>query len=262
MAFHREQMEQDLRSEGMSAEEARHAVTRQFGNATRLKERSRDVIGFRAETVVLDARFALRQMARNPGFAATAMAMLALGIGASTAIFGFVDAALIRPLPYARPNNLVDVDESGWDASNRRSNLSYDDYQDWKTMNRTLASLDVYTGMGYLLRMGSVSEPVTAARVSDGFFHTLGVAPMLGRDFLPGEDRPGHPKIVILSYGAWKRRFDERKDVVGQPVSLSGQDYTIVGVLPQGFAFAPEGGRGVLGAAARQEQLRAAKNMP
>jgi macrolide transport system ATP-binding/permease protein len=238
MAFHREQMEQDLRAEGMSAEDARHAAARQFGNSARLKERSRDVMGFRAETVVLDARFALRQMARNPGFAATAMAMLALGIGASTAIFGFVDAALIQPLPYGQPNRLVDVDESGFRA---RENISYDDYQDWKAMNRTLASLDVYTGAGYLLRMGSVSEPVTAVRVSDGFFHTLGVEPMLGRDFRPGEDRPGQPKIVMLSYGAWKRRFSERKDVVGKTVNLSGADYIITGVLPQDFAFAPQG---------------------
>lgn len=241
MAFHREQMERDLCAEGMSAEDARHAAARQFGNSMRLKERSRDLMGFRAETIILDARFALRQMARNPGFTATAMAMLALGIGASTAIFGFVDAALIQPLPYAQPNRLVDVDEKGFDSLSPRSNLSYDDYQDWKTMNRALASLDVYTGMGYLLRMGSVSEPVTAARVSDGFFHTLGVEPMLGRDFRPGEDRPGQPKIVMLSYGAWKRRFGERKDVVGQTLNLSGEDYLIVGILPQGFAFAPQG---------------------
>lgn len=238
MAFHREQIEKEMRADGVSAKEARHAATRQFGNSTRLKERSRDVMGFRFETVVLDARFALRQMARNPGFTVTAMAMLALGMGASTAIFGFVDAALIRPLPYAEPNRLVDVDESG---SRPRENISYDDYQDWKTMNRTLSSLDVYTGMGYLLRMGSVSEPVTAVRVSDGFFHTLGVQPMLGRDFHPGEDRPGQPKIVMLSYGAWKRRFVERANVVGQTVNLSGEDYVIVGVLPQGFSFAPQG---------------------
>lgn len=238
MAFHREQIEKEMRADGVSAKEARHAATRQFGNSTRLKERSRDVMGFRFETVVLDARFALRQMARNPGFTVTAMAMLALGMGASTAIFGFVDAALIRPLPYAEPNRLVDVDESG---SRPRENISYDDYQDWKTMNRTLSSLDVYTGMGYLLRMGSVSEPVTAVRVSDGFFHTLGVQPMLGRDFHPGEDRPGQPKIVMLSYGAWKRRFVERANVVGQTVNLSGEDYVIVGVLPQRFSFAPQG---------------------
>ena len=236
IAFHHQHVEEDMRARGMSAEEARHAASRQFGNTLQIRERSHEVVGFRWETVVQDVRFALRQLVRQPGFAATAIAMLALGMGASTAIFGFVDAALIQPLPYAQPNRLLDVDES---ATSPRSNLSYDDYQDWKAMNRTLASLDVYTGMGYLLQMGSVSEPVSAARVSDGFFHTLGVRPMLGRDFLPGEDRPSQPKIVMLTYGAWKRRFDGHSDVIGRSVNLSGGEYTIIGVLPPSFSFAP-----------------------
>ena len=236
IAFHHQHVEEDMRARGMSAEEARHAAARQLGNTLQIRERSHEVVGFRWETVVQDVRFALRQLVRQPGFAATAIAMLALGMGASTAIFGFVDAALIQPLPYAQPNRLLDVDES---ATSPRSNLSYDDYQDWKAMNRTLASFDVYTGMGYLLHMGSVSEPVSAARVSDGFFRTLGVRPMLGRDFLPGEDRPTQPKIVMLTYGAWKRRFDGRSDVIGQSVNLSGDEYTIIGVLPPRFSFAP-----------------------
>jgi macrolide transport system ATP-binding/permease protein len=238
MAFHREQVEQELRAEGMSAKEARHAAMRQFGNPTRLQERSQEVMGFRVETVVLDARFAVRQLVRKPGFAVIAIGMLALGMGASTAIFGFVDAALIQPLPYGHPTRLVGVDESG--TMSQRANLSYDDYQDWKVMNRSLSSLDVYTGMGYLLRMGSVSEPVSAVRVSDGFFRTLGVQPVLGRDFRPGEDQPGQGKLVMLTYGAWQQRFGGSADVVGQSVSLSGDPYTIIGVLPSGFAFAPQ----------------------
>ncbi|HEY6250269.1 MAG TPA: ABC transporter permease, partial [Candidatus Angelobacter sp.] len=179
-------------------------------------------------------------LARKLGFTVTAIAMLTLGMGASAAIFGFVDAALIQPLPYAEPNQLVALDESG--TASARANLSYDDYQDWKVMNRSLASLDVYTGMGYLLRMGSVSEPVSGVRVSDGFFRTLGVQPMLGRDFGTGEDRPGQAKVVMLTYGAWQRRFGGRNDVVGQSVSLSGDPYTIIGILPQSFAFAPQAG--------------------
>ena len=195
------------------------------------------MMGFRAETAMLDARFAMRQLARKPGFTVTAIAMLTLGIGASAAIFGFVDAALIKPLPFSQPNLLVDVDEGG--TASQRENLSYDDYQDWKVMNRSLASLDVYTAMGYLLQTGSVSEPVSAVRVSDGFFRTLGVRPVLGRDFRPGEDRPGQAKIVMLTYGAWQRRFGGRTNVVGQSVRLSGAPYTVVGILPQSFAFAP-----------------------
>jgi predicted permease len=148
-----------------------------------------------------------------------------------------VDAVLIQPLAYARPHQLVDVNESS--ATFARSNLSRDDYDDWKRLNRTLSSLDVYGGTGFLLRLGSVSEPVPAARVSDGFFHTLGVEPMLGRDFRTGEDKPGQPKIAILSYGTWMKRFGGRRDVIGQSLSLTGEAYTIVGVLPRSFAFAP-----------------------
>jgi len=238
MAFHREQLEQQLREEGMSPKEARHAALRQFGNTTRLKERSQEIMAFRAETVVLDARFAVRQLARKPGFAVTAIGVLSLGLGASAAIFGFVDAALIEPLPYDHPRNLVDVDESG--TGSQRENLSYDDYQDWKVMNRSLTSLNVYSRFGYLLQMGSVSEPVSAVRVSDGFFRTLGVQPILGRDFRPGEDQPGQAKLVMLTYGAWQRRFGGRVDIVGQSVSLSNDPYTIIGVLPRSFAFAPQ----------------------
>ena len=237
MAFHVEQAAKELEAEGMTPEAARYAAMRQFGNATRLRERSHEVMGFRAETVVQDLRFALRQTGRNPGFAVTAIVMLALGIGASTAIFGFVDAALIRPLPYAQPNRLVDVAEKS--STFPRSNLSRPDFEDWQRMNKTLSSLDAYGGTGYLLRMGSVSEPVPAGRVSDGFFGTLGVRPVLGRDFRPGEDKPGGAKLVMLMYGTWVKRFGGRRDVIGQTVSLSGDPYTIVGVLPQGFAFQP-----------------------
>ena len=223
----------------MTPEAARVAATRQFGNATRMQERSHEVVGFRVETVAQDLRFAVRQLRKNPGFAVTAILMLALGIGASTAIFSFVDAALIQPLPFAQPKRLVDVDESA--PAFPRSNLSRDDYDDWKRMQSTLSGLDVYTSFGFLLRMGSVSEPVPAGRVSDGFFHTLGVQPMLGRDFRAGEDQPGAAKVAILPYGTWMKRFGGRRDVIGETVSLSGDAYTIIGVLPRGFAFPPRG---------------------
>jgi macrolide transport system ATP-binding/permease protein len=186
-----------------------------------------------------DLRFALRQFRKNRGFGVTAVLMLALGIGASVAIFAFVDAALIKPLPYADPNRLVAPTETI--AAFGRANLSYQDYLDWKRMNKVFASLDVYTGTGYLLRTPTGTEPVPAARVSDGFFKTLGVTPILGRDFYAGEDQPKAPKAVILSYSAWQRRFDGRKDVIGETVSLSGVPMTVVGVLPATFHFAPRG---------------------
>lgn len=237
MAFHREQAQREFEANGMDPEAARLAALRQFGNATRLKERSHEVVGFRVETVLQDLRFALRQLRKNPVFAATSILILGLGIGASVAIFGFVDAALIRPLPYANPNRLVDVDER--ETILPRTNLSRDDYEDWKRMNRSFQSLDVYGGTGFLFRQGAVSEAVPAARVSDGFFRTLGVRPILGRDFRPGEDRPGQAKIAMLTYGTWQKRFGGRRDVIGQAADLTGDAYTIVGVLPRDFSFAP-----------------------
>ena len=239
MAFHRAEVEKEFAAAGMTPEEARYAAMKRLGNATRLREESHRVVAFRAESVVQDLHFALRQMRKNPGFAVTAIVILALGMGVSVAIFGFVDAALLEPLPFANPTRVMSVDERS--ANFPHSNLSRDDYDDWKRLNRSFSSLEVYGGTGYLLRMGATTEPVPAARVSDGFFRTLGVKPMLGRDFLPGEDRPGKQKIAMLTYGTWVKRFGARRDVVGQSVSLSGDSYTIVGVLPREFAFGLRG---------------------
>jgi predicted permease len=186
-----------------------------------------------------DFRYALRQLRKSPGFACTAILVLTLGISASVSIFAFVDAALIKPLPYANPTRLVDVTESA--SMFPRANLSYPDYLDWKELNRVFSSMDVYNGTGYLLRTSTGAEPVAGVRISDGFFHTLGITPALGRDFYAGEDLPSAPHTVILSYTAWQKRYDGRQDVVGETIALSGVPYTIVGVLPQEFQFAPGG---------------------
>jgi macrolide transport system ATP-binding/permease protein len=189
--------------------------------------------------LVQDLRYTFRQLRKSPRFACTAVLILALGIGASVAIFGFVDAALIKPLPYLNPNRLVDVTESA--AMIPHANLSYPDYLDWKKLNHVFSSLEVYTGSGYLLRTATGTEPVPGLSVSDGFFHVLGIAPVLGRDFYTGEDLPSAPRTVILSYATWQKRFDGRKDVTGETVALSGIPYAIVGVLPQDFQFALRG---------------------
>ncbi len=237
MAFHREQAEKDLLDSGMSPQAAHVAAARQFGNATQLQEQSHGLVSFRWETVTQDLRFALRQLRHNFGFALTAIFILALGMGVSVAIFSFVDAALIQPLPYFAPNRLMDVGEQS--ALITRSNLSRADYEDWERLNHSFSSLEAYAGTGFLLRSSSGSVPVPAARVADGFFKTLGVHTMLGRDFRTGEDRPGGAKIVILTYGSWQRRFGSRADIVGQSLTLDGANYTIVGVLPRSFEFAP-----------------------
>jgi macrolide transport system ATP-binding/permease protein len=186
-----------------------------------------------------DFRFGLRQLRKNPGFACTAILILALGMCGSIAIFGFVNAALIKPLPYANPNRLVEVTESV--PILPHSYLSYPNYLDWKKLNHVFSSIDVYNPTGYLLRTPTGSEPAPGIRVSDGFFHTLGVTPILGRDFYSGEDLPAAPRTVMLSYATWQKRFGGRKEVVGEAVALSGIPYTIIGELPPAFQFAPRG---------------------
>ena len=239
MSFHREQKEKELLEAGVAPKAVHQIAMREFGNTTRLKEQSHEVVGFRFETVLQDLHFAIRQLRRSPGFTLTAILMLALGTGASVAIFAFVDAALIKPLPYADPNRLVDVNERV--KLFPRSNLSHLDYLDWKKMNTVFSAMEAYTGTGYLLNTPAGAEPTQGARVSAGFFRVLGVKPMLGRDFYDTEDIPGAADTVILSYETWQERFGGRKDVIGQTVGLSGTPTTIIGVLPPDFQFAPRG---------------------
>lgn len=230
----------DLVDRGMTQEQAEQAARRDFGNVTVIEERSREVWQWPSlESIFADLRYTFRQLRRAPGFALTAIVVLALGIGASVAIFAFVDAALLEPLPYADPNRLMAVNESSAEAP--LWPLAYPDFVDWQRMNKSLKSLDVFTGAGYLLRTRDGAEPVTAGRVSGGFFRTLGVRPILGRDFAAGEDRLGGPNVTLISYGAWLHRFGGRKDVVGQTVSLDNTGYTILGVLPRSFSFAQAG---------------------
>ena len=205
----------ELQSEGLSEDEARRRARVEFGNVQSAQERfylrSR-IVWF--DNLLRDIKFAIRQLAKNPGFTSVAILVLALGIGTSVAIFAFVDAALLEPLPYANPGRIMSVNESdtelpGWP-------LSYPDFLDWQAQNKSFSSLDIYTGSGYLLRTSSGAEPVKGERVSGSFFQTLGVHPIMGRDFNPGEDRPGGPNVVILSYEAWIHRFGARPEVVGR----------------------------------------------
>jgi len=237
MAFHREQAERELRASGLTEEDAHYAAMRQFGNTTKLRGQSEEVIGFRMETVIQDIRFALRQWKKNPGFALTAIFILALGIASSVAIFAFVDAALIKPLPYKDPNRLVILFESI--PLGPRFHLSYPDYLDWKHQNTVFSSLDVYDSGPLMMKTVDGLRQVDGARVSAGFFRTLGVKPILGRDFYDSEDKLETPRTTLLSYSAWQQRYGGNPNVLGQSVVLAGNSFTIIGVLPREFSFAP-----------------------
>lgn len=227
----------ELSLQGLSEDEARRRARVEFGSVQSATERfhARNRVVW-LDNLLRDTKFTVRQLLKNPAFATTAVLVLALGIGASVAIFAFIDAALIKPLPYADPARLVRITES--EAALHLVNISYLDYLDWKRLNTVLSSMDVFSGWNFLLSTPSGTEPVSALRVSAGFLRTLGVAPALGRDFYPSEQVPGGPHIVMLSYGAWERRFGLRRDVVGTSVRLDGVSYSVIGVLPKGFEFA------------------------
>ena len=225
---------------GMTAAEARRSAMLELGGVERTKQayRERSTLPL-MENVLQDLRFALRQLRMNAGFGLTAMMMLALGICASVSIYAFVDAALIKPLPYADPTRVMGVYETN--PMCPKCNLSYQDYLDWKKMNTVFRSLEAWGYSGYLMKTAVGAETALGVRVSDGFFRTLGVKPALGRDFYAGEDSPGSARTVLLSDEAWKKRFGARADAVGQTVVLNDQAYTIIGVLPAEFHFAPRG---------------------
>ena len=187
-----------------------------------------------------DLRFALRQLRKSPSFAATAVLALGLGICASLAIFALVDAALLQPLPYPESDRLVGVYERV--TMFPRSNLSYLDYLDWKKLNTVFSSLSAYQSSGGTLSTTAGAVRVPGARVSDDFFRTLGVTPAAGRDFRPGEDQPAAQKTVILGYAGWQTRFGGRSDIIGQTLTIDGDPFVVIGILPKDFTFAPVGG--------------------
>jgi macrolide transport system ATP-binding/permease protein len=237
---HIEMRIEDNVAAGMSAEDARRDALLRFGNVSSMQER---VVGADAALTLFsiwsDIRYACRQLWKNPGFACTAILVLALGVGASVAMFAFIDAVLIRPLPYQNPSRLMELFEST--PLGPRYHLSYLDYLDWKKQNRVFSSLEAYQNLGIALNTAVGTQPLDGSTVTAGFFRTLGVAPIVGRDFRDGEDTASAPRTVILSYSAWQNRYGKRNDVLGQVVTLDGESNVIIGVLPPNFHFAPAG---------------------
>jgi predicted permease len=225
---------------GMTPDAARRHAFVRLGGVEAIRQAHHERSTFLVvEHMVQDLRLAVRQLAHSPALASTAVFVLGLGLGAATAIFAIVDAALIRPLPYPDPSALVSVTESTPQIP--IAALSYEDYRDWKRLGRTLQSLDVYAARGFRLESPSGSVLAIGARVSSGFFRTLGVVPVLGRDFTSSEEQPGGPLSVVLSYAAWQKRFGGDPTVVGRAITLSDNLYTIIGILPAEFQFAPLG---------------------
>jgi predicted permease len=187
-------------------------------------------------------RFSFRQLRKSPSFAIAAIVTLALGIGATTAIFSLVNAVLLKPLPYPEPGRLMRVTQEDHSTGAAvPESLSYPDYFDWRAQNRSLSGMASYTGQNMTLTGTGQAQQLGAYVVSSNFFQVLGVAPMLGRDFRWDEERSGN-RAVMLSHELWQSRFGGDREIVGQQVTLDGERYTGAGVMPKGFHFPAESG--------------------
>lgn len=186
-----------------------------------------------------NVQYGLRIFGKNPGFTAIAIITLALGIGANTAIFSVVYSALLRPLPYRQPEKLVTLSELRRQSADDSNSASYPDFLDWKRTAKSFQSLAGFSGETFTLGGRTDPENVFATRVSPNFFATLGVKPLLGRDFADGEDQPDGPHVAILTYAFWRSDFSADPGVVGRTIELDNKPVTVIGILPRDFEFAP-----------------------
>ncbi len=187
-----------------------------------------------------DMRYAFRLLAKTPGFTAIMVLTLAVGIGASTALFSVVDCLLVRPFPYPDSERLVVV----WSQPPRGGviNVSPANFIDFRDQNRVFEHMGAASLAQFNVSIDGVAERLPGMRVSAGFFDTLGIRPVIGRAFSEAEDRPGAPRTAVLSYGAWQRRFGGDRRILGQSLSVDGEKCTVVGIMPPNFrfTFAPE----------------------
>ena len=187
------------------------------------------------EVLWRDVRYAARTLLREPAFTSLAVLALALGIGATTAVFTIVDSVLLRPLPYSRPDRLV-VALHGPESSNPVSPADYADYRRSTMMFDAMGAAQAWS---VTLRDGDRPERVAGLQLSANMFDLLGVPPLLGRTFASGEDQAGHEQVVVLGYGLWQRRFGGDASVIGRTIPLDGKPYVVIGVMPATFRFAP-----------------------
>jgi predicted permease len=233
LLFHLEQHAADLIASGQDPQAARRQARLALAGPEQVKENCRDARGTRwLENLLQDFRYALRTLRQKPGFATVALLTLALGTGATTAMFTVVNSVLLKPLPYPEPERLVTL--QGRTEMSGDQSLAYFDFLDSK---RASYSLDM---AGWLYRGGIVSrrgeaEYVDDIEISSGLFSVLGVRLLQGREFLREEDGPSGMPVIIIGYGLWQKRFAGRADAIGSPLIFEGKHYTIVGVAPSGF---------------------------
>lgn len=234
LRFHVEQQIAANRAAGMPPDEARRRALSQFGGLESRKEETREARGTHfVETLLQDIRYALRMLRKSPGFTTVAVLTLALGIGANTTIFSFVSAVMLRKPPFPNPDRVVALCSKNptpvWAAN--RSPVSVPDFLDWRAQSSSFSGVVAVDTADFTLSGGTEPERVTGARVSPDYFSVLGITPVLGRAFAPGEDRASSPRVVMLSEGLWRRRFAADPQIIGRSIRVDGESYTIVGII-------------------------------
>ncbi|HEY2460745.1 MAG TPA: ABC transporter permease [Candidatus Acidoferrum sp.] len=228
---------------GMTAQAARHAARREFGGLEQAREAYREQRGFTLfDSLSQDFRFAFRMLAKSPGFTAAAILTLALGIGANTAIFSAVNGVLLRPMPYAHPEKLVQISALQIFPGGVEVFTSFS-ASSWKQIREktpAIEQLGVYDQQGGTITGDNIPENISYAAVSGSFFSTLGVPPLLGRPILPADEDSDQKDIAVIAYGLWKERLNGDADVLRRKIFLDGKPYRIIGVMPPGFVFVSE----------------------
>lgn len=237
VSAHLQALEAQFRAEGLSAEAARTAARRQFGNVTNVQENALEQFSFGAlERLVQDIRYAARALRASPGFASFTLLILALGVGATTTIFSIVNGVLLRPLPFHEPSRLVLLEEK-WLPRFPRFEASPRDFLDWREQTTSFSDLAAFKDFALNLDSDDRPERIEGARVSANLPALLGIEPILGRNFRPDEDRYGSSRVVLLSHSVWQRRFGADPGLVGKFVRLNSLQFTVIGVMPPTFQF-------------------------
>ncbi|MPY88238.1 MAG: hypothetical protein GEU99_09965 [Luteitalea sp.] len=238
LSFHLEEKSRELEASGLHADEARTMARRALGSPLRARERSRDVWAWRfLDELTQDLRFTVRSLRRAPVVTFSVVGTLALGIGATTAIFGGVNAVLLRPLPFPDADRLVFVWET---LGEDRSDVTAPDFLDWQRDQRVFERLAAFTSTTVALTEGGETERLPARRVSADYFRVLGVRPALGRDFTAADEPFGAPKTLLLSDALWRDRFGADPSVLNRELILNGERHTVIGVLPPGVLLHEE----------------------
>jgi predicted permease len=235
MRFHIELRAEENVRRGMTPEEARREAERQFGRFDRIKEQGYEARGGRwLEATWQDLRYGARMLLKSPGFTATALLTLALGIGANITIFSVVNAVLLRPLPYPESERLVFLWSEAPRQNIRERASAYANFSDWRNQNKSFEDLAVFDPTVVTLTGAAEPEQVMSVRASANLFPLLGVAPMLGRTFTADEERQ-KMRVVVLSHGLWRRRFGASPSVLGQTLEIDGVSSQVIGVMPESF---------------------------